>query len=133
MVYKLQIGLLVFSTIFLVAVGLAWLALAVLIFFGLFWLLFSDRSLSAKLRKNVFFYWVLMAMVILLPIVFIRVFVLDIYNIPSESMEDTLLRGDKIVVSKISYGPRMPQTPFEIPWVNAFFHLTYKKQIHQDS
>jgi signal peptidase I len=38
-------------------------------------------------------------------------------------MEDTLIPGDQIVVSKLHYGPRLPQSPFEIPWVNILFYL----------
>ncbi|WP_158827873.1 signal peptidase I [Mucilaginibacter lacusdianchii] len=38
------------------------------------------------------------------------------YAIPSGSMEGTLLTGDYLFVSKISYGPRMAFTPVQIPF-----------------
>ena len=37
------------------------------------------------------------------------------YAIPSASMEGTLLTGDYLFVSKISYGARMPITPLSVP------------------
>jgi len=53
--------------------------------------------------------------------VVLRVFVFEIYSIPSGSMEATLVPGDRIVVSKLSYGPALPRSPLEVPWFNAFF------------
>ena len=37
----------------------------------------------------------------------LRAFVFEAYRIPSESMEDTLLVGDYVFVSKVAYGPRV--------------------------
>lgn len=39
-------------------------------------------------------------------------------------MSRTLLDGDMVLVEKLSFGPRMPASPFEIPWVNfiTFFN-----------
>ena len=37
----------------------------------------------------------------------LRVFVFEAYRIPSSSMEDTLLVGDFVLVSKLHYGPRV--------------------------
>lgn len=37
------------------------------------------------------------------------------FVIPTSSMENSLLVGDYLVVSKIHYGPRTPQTPLQIP------------------
>ncbi len=39
----------------------------------------------------------------------------EAYNIPTGSMENSLLVGDYILVSKIHYGPRTPQTPLQLP------------------
>lgn len=40
---------------------------------------------------------------------FIRTFVIQAFKIPSSSMEDTLLIGDHIIVSKFSYGIQVPR------------------------
>lgn len=37
-------------------------------------------------------------------------------------MEDTLFPDDKIVVSKLKFGPRIPRSFAEIPWINLIVH-----------
>ena len=51
----------------------------------------------------------------LLLALFIRTFVIQAFKIPSGSMEETLLIGDHILVSKFAYGTHIPN---EIPIVN---------------
>ncbi len=46
---------------------------------------------------------------------FIRMFFVEAYKIPTPSMEDSLLVGDHLFVSKMSYGIRMPQTLTMVP------------------
>lgn len=48
---------------------------------------------------------------------YIKPFWFETYNIPSQSMEGTLLMGDYILVSKVKYGPRLPITPIAIPFM----------------
>jgi signal peptidase I len=50
---------------------------------------------------------------------FIRGLLFSAYAIPSGSMEGTLLTGDYLFVSKISYGPRMPLTPLQNPFLES--------------
>lgn len=49
----------------------------------------------------------------------IRTFVFEAYTIPTGSMEKTLLINDFLFVSKLSYGPRIPNTPLTVPFVHA--------------
>jgi signal peptidase I len=60
---------------------------------------------------------------IFLLIIIIRVCFIEIYSVTSDSMENTLLAGDKIIVNKSVYGARMPSSPYEIPWINLFCHV----------
>jgi signal peptidase I len=46
---------------------------------------------------------------------FINLFFFQNYVIPSSSLEKSLLTGDYLAVSKLSYGPRIPQTPLTMP------------------
>lgn len=57
----------------------------------------------------------------------IRVFVFEAYTIPTGSMEKTLLVNDFLFVSKLSYGPRIPNTPLAIPFVHHTLPVTNSK------
>lgn len=48
----------------------------------------------------------------------INIFWFQSFKIPSSSMEQTLLTGDHLFVSKLTYGARMPQTPLTIPFTH---------------
>ncbi len=48
----------------------------------------------------------------------IKIFFLSAYSIPSSSMEQKLLTGDYILVSKLHYGPRLPLTPLSFPFTH---------------
>ena len=56
--------------------------------------------------------------------VIIRGKMLEFYNIPSSSMEKSLLTGDYLLVSKLAYGPRMAMTPLAVPLVHNTIPLT---------
>lgn len=47
----------------------------------------------------------------------IHLFVFQLYVVPTSSMEKTILIGDYLYVSKISYGPQVPNTPVAMPFV----------------
>ncbi|MFR9524235.1 MAG: S26 family signal peptidase [Rikenellaceae bacterium] len=48
----------------------------------------------------------------------IHTYVFQLYVIPTSSMEKSLLVGDYLYVSKVSYGPKMPNTPVAFPFVH---------------
>ena len=48
----------------------------------------------------------------------IHIFFFQMYVIPSSSMEKSLLVGDYLYVSKVTYGPQMPNTPLSFPFVH---------------
>ncbi|SMO51745.1 signal peptidase I [Fodinibius sediminis] len=49
----------------------------------------------------------------------IRTFFFEAYRIPTPSMEKTLMTGDFLIVSKMSYGPRTPMV-IGIPFTNIY-------------
>ncbi|MDR1527531.1 MAG: signal peptidase I [Dysgonamonadaceae bacterium] len=51
----------------------------------------------------------------LIAVYIINIFILQMYKIPTSSLEKTLLVGDFLVVNKVTYGPRVPNTPLAFP------------------
>jgi len=62
--------------------------------------------------------WIDAAVFAIVAATIIRTFVFEAYTIPTESMEKTLLVNDFLFVNKMSYGPRLPQTPISFPFVH---------------
>jgi signal peptidase I len=54
----------------------------------------------------------------------IRTFFIQGAFIPTQSMEKSLLPGDFIFISKLSYGPRMPITPLAVPFMHQNLPFT---------
>ena len=59
--------------------------------------------------------WVDAIVFALVAVYFINQFFFQNYVIPSSSLEKSLLTGDYLFVSKVSYGPRIPETPLTVP------------------
>ena len=59
--------------------------------------------------------WVDALVFALVAVYFINLFFFQNYVIPSSSLEKSLLTGDDLFVSKVSYGPRIPETPLTMP------------------
>ena len=59
--------------------------------------------------------WVDALVFALVAVYFINLFFFQNYVIPSSSLEKSLLTGDYLFVSKVSYGPRKPLTPLTLP------------------
>lgn len=61
--------------------------------------------------------WVDAIVFAVVAVYFVNLFVFQNYQIPSSSLEKSLLVGDYLYVSKLSYGPRIPNTPLSLPFV----------------
>ena len=61
--------------------------------------------------------WVDAIVFALVAVYLIHIYLFQHYKIPSSSMEKSLLVGDYLFVSKLSYGPRVPMTPLSFPLV----------------
>src|SRR6056297_4236387 len=62
----------------------------------------------------------------------IRLFIIEAYTIPTSSMEKTLLAGDYLFVSKVNYGPKMPNTPVSFPFSHNTLPLTEKTKSYAE-
>lgn len=114
-------GLLILLILVLLVAGLFWLSAGILLLVGSYQLLkYACNRIRNPLLKRVsraallFLYVFLVSMGL-------NLFVVELYVVPSKSMENTLLPKDVIVVNKLSYGTTVPQHFFEISWMNYLF------------
>ncbi len=59
--------------------------------------------------------WVDALVFALVAVYFVNIYFFQNYTIPSSSLEKSLLVGDNLMVSKMTYGARIPQTPLHMP------------------
>ena len=108
------------------AIFFAWVAWLGNWWVALAWLLLADIYLTQfipwnwwKFSKNkalrTVMSWVDAIVYALVLVYFLFIFVGQNYQIPSSSLEKTLLTGDFLWVNKMVYGPRVPQTPLHFP------------------
>ena len=83
---------------------------------GLFWLAALEVFLF---RKAGSMHWAYLFPVIILLVVTMRLFLFEVYRVSGRSMEQALFDGDYMFVEKLSFGPRIPRTTRDIPWIGA--------------
>ncbi|MDR1919172.1 MAG: signal peptidase I [Tannerellaceae bacterium] len=83
------------------------------------------KAKNPSVRKTL--EWIDDILFALIAVYFINLFVFQNYQIPTSSLEKSLLVGDYLFVSKLSYGPRVPNTPLSFPLVQNTFPITNSK------
>jgi len=85
---------------------------------------------SAAARGSEFREWTEAIVIAFALAIILRTFLVQAYKIPSGSMEPTLLIGDHIMVNKVVFGLRVPDSLFgftplagEVPYGRYLFHL----------
>lgn len=130
---KLKFVFVIFILYVLVFIGIYWLAPILVLLLIIVSFFYSKNKKVILLRTNALFLLAYITSFIFFLAIFIRVFLIDFFFIPTSSMENNLLVGDNIIVSKLNYGPKLPQSPFEIPWINLFFYLNNEAYSAMDS
>lgn len=70
-----------------------------------------------------FMSWIDAIVFALIAVYFINTYIFQNYQIPTSSLEKTLLVGDFLLVSKADFGPRVPMTPLSFPLVQHTFPI----------
>ena len=93
--------------------------------------LFWKKEYAPGEKHNFWLDWLDAIIFAVVVVTFINMFFFQAFKIPSSSMESTLYTGDHLFVSKLTYGPRVPQTPLTIPFTHnrAFGHESYSTLI----
>ena len=85
---------------------------------------YLDPAKRPEIKKTVVREWVDAIIFAVIAASIIRIFLIEAYTIPTSSMEKTLLVGDYLFVSKVNFGPRVPETPLSFPFVHHTLPLT---------
>ena len=99
-------------------VGNFWLLLGLPVIFDIYvtkkvnWSFWKKRSG----KNSAVVEWIDALIFAVIAVSFINIFFFQNFKIPTGSMEKTLLIGDHLFVSKVSYGPRIPNTPLSFPF-----------------
>ncbi|MBN2520209.1 MAG: signal peptidase I [Bacteroidales bacterium] len=89
---------------------------------------FWKRKLGLSKKENLFTDYIDALIIAIVGASAIRLFLIEIYTIPTPSMEKTLLVGDYVLVSKFTYGPKMPNTPISIPFTHNTLPFNTQKK-----
>jgi len=78
-------------------------------------------------RNSTFVEWLDALIFAVIAVSLINIFLFQNYRIPTGSMEKSLLIGDHLFVSKLAFGPRMPNTPIAFPFTQNTMPITKGK------
>ncbi len=131
----------------------AFLYLLFVIWLGNYWYLFGlgiifDLYITKKVnwtfwkkrneKNSTIIEWLDALIFAVVAVTLINIYFFQNYKIPTPSMESTMLVGDHLYVSKMSYGPRVPNTPIAFPFtqnrlpiVNKESYLTWIQLPHK--
>ena len=80
--------------------------------------LFWKKDYKDGEKRNALLDWLDAIIFAVVVVTFINTFFFQAFKIPSSSMESSLYTGDHLFVSKLAYGPKLPQTPLTIPFTH---------------
>ena len=89
---------------------------------------YTHPSKLPEVKKTVVREWVDAILFAVIAATIIRMFWFEAYTIPTSSMEKSLLVGDFLFVSKIAYGPKVPNTPIAFPFVHHTMPLSQTRK-----
>lgn len=113
-------------TLWVIWLGSWWWLLGLGVIFDLYitrkvkWAFWKKRYAPGE-KRNWALDWLDALIFALVAATFLKMFFFEAYMIPSSSMENSLMTGDYLFVSKLKYGPRVPQTPLTVPLTHNRF------------
>ena len=96
--------------------------------------MFWKKQYKEGEKHNVWLDWLDAIIFAVIVVTFINMFFFQAFKIPSSSMESSLYTGDHLFVSKVTYGPKVPETPLTVPFTHnvIFGKESYSTLIHND-
>jgi signal peptidase I len=112
--------------------GMWWMAVSWIAVIGIFFLSTSQLPGIIRFREKTWIVYPLVLIGAVLLAIVLRTLIFGIYSVPSSSMERSLIPGDVVWVNKTLAGPRLPDSPYDIPWVNVLFWLANDRNIDSE-
>ncbi len=120
--------------LFVIWLGNYWFLIGEVIIFDIYiskkvrWAFWKPRrgkdGKREKGKRNATLEWVDAIIFAVVAATVIRMFFIEAYTIPTSSMEKTMMVGDYLFVSKVAYGPKVPNTPVAFPLVHHTLPFT---------
>ncbi|MFH2142242.1 MAG: signal peptidase I [Bacteroidota bacterium] len=130
--FRFTLAIIIFI-LWVIWIGNYWLFLGLPFFYDVYiskkvnWAFWKKRAIpGVKRKKGKVAEWVDAIVFAVVAATLIRMFFIEAFTIPTSSMEKTLLVGDYLFVSKVSYGPKTPNTPLAIPFTHNNFMGKYE-------
>ena len=126
-------------TVWVIWLGNFWWLFGLIVIFDIFiskkvhWNVWKKRDKEGE-KQSAWNEWLDAIIFAVIFVTFVNIFFFQAFKIPSSSMERTLYTGDHLFVSKLAYGPRVPQTPLTIPFTHnqIFGKESYSTLIQND-
>ena len=126
-------------TVWVILLGNFWWLFGLIVIFDIFiskkvhWNFWKKRYKEGE-KHSAWNEWLDAIIFAVIFVTFVNIFFFQAFKIPSSSMERTLYTGDHLFVSKLAYGPRVPQTPLTIPFTHnqIFGKESYSTLIQND-
>lgn len=137
---KFSVAAVIYTLLFVVWTGNPWMLFGLVFIYDYFisrllhkYIGRRNEELCAKSKLyNSIYGWIDAVVWAAVVATLIHLFIFQLYVVPTSSMEKTILIGDYLYVSKLSYGPRVPQTPLSVPFVhNTMPFSTTKKSFSE--
>ncbi|MBK7711161.1 MAG: S26 family signal peptidase [Bacteroidales bacterium] len=126
--FRLSVAAIIYFLI-IIWIGNYWLLIGLVVLFDIYvlkkvnWAFWKKRNG----KNSTFVEWLDALIFAVITVSLINIFLFQNYKIPTGSMEKSLLIGDHLFVSKIAYGPRMPNTPIALPFTQHTMPITKGK------
>ena len=82
------------------------------------WTFWKKREKREKKKKSFIAEWTSAILFAVVGATLIHTYIIQPFTIPTSSMEKSMLIGDYLLVSKLNYGPNVPNTPLSIPFMH---------------
>jgi signal peptidase I, bacterial type/signal peptidase I, bacterial type len=122
----------VLYTLWVIWIGNYWWLFGLAVIFDIFitkkvkWAFWKKEYKEGE-KHNAALDWLDAIIFAVIVVTFINIFWIQAFRIPSSSMESSLMTGDYLFVSKVAYGPKLPQTPISMPFIHNTFPISHKE------